>query len=352
MIQNGFYISLRKTEVVDVNAEVHELPPDNGPFEEFAVADYKGCPAEWSKDGIFVKVEEGQPLWFDFRGNGECAVLCAVQRLNPVTNEPADLEGGLKKDPKQNYLKLPEQRWIDGYTNDGKVYQFMVTKAGEGLAVNEFLLPQHMRDSHAIGFAFYPPKVERRPKASSLSGMSAMNFGMPKIGTQGAKQKFTQNRVADNWNCALPPDGFCSTGGLESLGGTLSSKSPLRNASAAPGASAGGAESAEIYHMDTVEADIGSVDVVDILEEKENESFDKASMGQGGRIGQEIVQDNNTVDYYQEKPAGILTVYLALPDQFEAIMKKGKVQDATKPDEYVHSGKIGGVQVPLITKNQ
>jgi hypothetical protein len=129
-----------------------------GVIDEHLVSEYY-CPEEWSKDGIFLRVEESQPLWIDLRCNPFCACLPSIQRLNPVTGEPANLEGGLKKDPVQNYLVLPEQMRLDGYANDGKVYQFVVTKAGEGLAVNEYALPKHMQDSHALGFAFYAPKV-------------------------------------------------------------------------------------------------------------------------------------------------------------------------------------------------
>ncbi len=159
---NGFNVSIRKTTVVDVSEESHSLPPDGGPFREFKVADYH-CPDEWSQDGIFAEVDADEPLWFDFRGIVECACIPSIQRLNPITGEPANLNDGLSKDPKQNYLWLPNQLWIDGYVKDGKVYQFRVTKAGDGLAVNEFVLPEHMQDSHAIGFAFFAPKVARAP---------------------------------------------------------------------------------------------------------------------------------------------------------------------------------------------
>ena len=157
MIQNECYVSLRKTTIVDVNEDSHQLPPDGGAFKEFKVADYH-CPDEWVKDGIFVGVQEGQPMWFDLRQNEVCACLASVQRLNPVTSEPANLDAGLTKDPTQNYLVLPTQLWLDGYAKDGKVYQFIVTKAGVGLAVNEFALPKHMQDSHALAFAFFQPK--------------------------------------------------------------------------------------------------------------------------------------------------------------------------------------------------
>lgn len=70
-------------------------------------------------------------------------------------------------------------------------------------------------------------------------------------------------------------------------------------------------------------------------------------MAAGGRITQEIKTDCNTVDYYEEKPAAVLRIYLASTEQFEAIMKKGEKQDAGKSDKYIHSGKIGSITVPL-----
>jgi hypothetical protein len=62
----------------------------------------------------------------------------------------------------------------------------------------------------------------------------------------------------------------------------------------------------------------------------------------------EIITDPNTVEYYQEKPAAVLILYMALPALFQAIMAKGKRQDASRKDKYVNSAEIGGVQVPLM----
>lgn len=75
-------------------------------------------------------------------------------------------------------------------------------------------------------------------------------------------------------------------------------------------------------------------------------------MGAGGRILQKIVQDENTVKYYRKKPSAILTVYLALPEMFDAIMGKGPRQDPHKKDKFIASGKIGGIQVPLLVNGK
>ncbi len=410
---NGFYVSLRKTTVVDVSEESHSLPPDGGPFREFKVADYH-CPDEWSQDGIFVEAEEDEPLWFDFRGIGECACIPSVQRLNPITGEPANLSDGLSKDPNQNYLWLPNQLWMDGYVKDGKVYQFRVTKAGDGLAVSEFVLPEHMQDSHAIGFAFFAPKVSRAPvieisnhgltgpmfsplhtpqnwkladtkrskgrsSSSSSSKATTGNLVLGKINST----RFTQNRVADNYN---------DTGG-----GALSSGEEVLRAHALKEQLTKGGEVADINEISTQlqnlvndsdqtivtnhnvdvnesaqilyagsvirgldDADaedvlINSINVVtsdadqeiaeDVLEDQQ--TFDKASMAMGGRIRQQILTDNNTVDYYHEKHDGLAVVYMVFKSQFRSIMSRGKRQNEKKKDKFVHSGEIGGVQVPL-----
>lgn len=414
MITNDFYISLRKTKVVDIDKDAHKLPPDWGPFKEFKVADYY-CPKEWSNDGIFVSVKEGEPLWIDFQLNNSCAVIPSVQRLNPITGESADLENGLKKDPKQNYLVLPGQKWLDGYAKEGKVYQFVVTKAGESLAVNEYVLPVHMQDSHALGFAFFEPKNPPRPtrgrdknsiteifaggmpggmsmaqpmwysplhtpqnwktaakrklsgvlanittKGTTTKGICGQSSGTTTCdfdgittndsdslvaGTEGAKQRYTQNRVADNYNEIVEAGGLVGGEAGAAVGGGEA------------GAAVGGEEAAcEETLCRTGGYSEDHIDVVDILdsrfadqvEEVDDTDLDKASMGMGGRIEQNITTDNNTVEYYKEKPSAVLTVYMALPEQFDAIMERGKRQDSSREDRHVHSGDIGGVPVPLI----
>ncbi|MHA2281519.1 MAG: hypothetical protein ACXAC5_11750 [Promethearchaeota archaeon] len=356
MIQNGFFVEVIKTTKVNVDDSSHELPPYGGAYQEYKVADYF-CPEEWSNDGVFVAVKEGDPLWFDFRrNNDEFAILCAIQRLNPVTGDAADLDAGLTKDPAQNYLKMPEQQWLDGYAKDGKVYQFVVTKAGVGLAVNEFVLPKHMQDSHALGFAFFGPKnpkpgVVVRPRSSYIGH----------IGHHGTHKTLITAK-STSWNCAPQnTSGDFATKSLHSIDSLRSNE----------GSTVMGFDSDDVmcnYLGDSDEsgevfaaapaageecgaaAEIEAVETIDVLAEQEanlNE-LDKASMGMGGRIRQTIVTDNNTVDYYHEKRSALLTVYFALPEMFKAIMKKGKRQDATRKDKFKTSGHVGGVAVPLI----
>lgn len=340
MLQNGYQVNLVHTTKVEVNEGVAGLPPHKGVFKEFLVADYF-CPPEWSKDGVFVRVEEDQPLWIDLRMNPACACLPSVQRLNPVTGEPADLEGGLKKDPKQNYLVLPQQMWLDGYPNNGKVYQFVVTKEGAGLAVSEFVLPKHMQDSHAMGFAFYAPKVPPTPPAplSPPISYSPTWISPPPIHNYKYTSIKSHYLASDDMLCDNSPVPVSSSYNVSSSMLTRGVKMQSALHPECEEKTDGG------ICLNDVEVGV-TVETQDIMEQ--HVTFDKASMGMGGRIEQGIIPDRNTVDYYHEKPDAILTIYMALPEQFDAIMSKGRRSDSGIKDKYIYSGKVGGIQVPLI----
>ena len=352
MYQNGFKIDIHKTDKITIDEQNHVLPPSRGVFSEYKVADYF-CPDEWSKDGIFIAIEENMPLWFDFRGNDECACIPSVQRLNPITGEPANLEDGLKKEPSQNYLVLPAQKWLDGYAKDGKVYQFVVTKAGAGLAVNEYVLPKYMQDSHALGFAFFSPK---NPKSKTLKqylpyhevliGSSNYSYCDPLI-------KSRTVRSATQWesHSLMPND--CNSGQMA----TYDNVSVILSTTMSnPTASVNVGSVTDAVYLNALSVGVESSSITDNVVYAENVSYpeehrqdlDQAAMGMGGRIIQEITTDNNTVAYYKDKPDAILTIYLSLPDMFDSIMKKGKRQDINKKDRFKVSGDIAGIPVPLI----
>lgn len=375
MKQNGFFARVVKTTIVNVDEESHHLPPDGGSYSEHKVADYF-CPEEWSNDGIFIPVKEGDPLWFDFtHNNEECAILCAVQRLNPVTGEPADLEAGLSKDPNQNYLSMPRQKWLDGYAKDGKVYQFVVTKAGVGLAVNEYVLPKHMQDSHAIGFAFFSPKnpkpkvVYRRSmgpqylskkygSAGITKGLDSTWSGGETISTSGGLTSNNCNYSADSIEVhEIDSDAVFGASASDDIG-EISCNAALDVDGdlilGAHGDHQRFTQNRVADNYNEVLDERPDIETVDILaaQEKDLTELDKASMGAGGRIIQEITTDENTTDYYHEKRSALLTIYFALPEMFDTIMKKGKRQDASRKDKYKTSGHIGGVAVPLVIQEE
>lgn len=341
MKSNNFSVSIRQTKVVEISPEANLLPPDCGPFKEFRVADYF-CPDEWTKNGVFIPVKEGDPFWIDFRGNISSAVIPSVQRVNPITGESCNIKDGIKKDPKQNYLVLPRQKWIDGYVKEGKVYQFIVTKSGVGLAVNEYLLPVELQDSHALGFAFFSPKHN----PDIIDGRIDITYYQ-----RGPNPYwFSPVYIPHNWQIRTPLRSFTST----TTGGYVKTSSTIPPSDAIP-ISNGGKDFGSINADDIqdvqeqIECFVNSPDTTVITNHSfDYDSCDKASIGAGGRIEQQIVVDPNTPEFYNEKPDATLTIYLALPDLFEQIMSKGLRQDASRRDKYVHSGELNGIQIPLI----
>ena len=345
MIHNGFYATVHKTTKVNINEQVHMLPPDCGTFEEFKVADYN-CPEEWSKDGIFIPVKEGDPLWFDFRMNEESAVLATVQRLNPLTGIEADLSAGLGKDPVQNYMRLPEQLWLDGYVKDGIVYQFVVTKAGIGLAVNEHLLPVHLRDSHAIGFAFFAPK-NPKPKPLPINPIWKI---LPPVNYD---PHWHWHHWNNPWNNQWEYGDFV----FDQKKYRLKNDGVLRSANLHGMVKTSGTMDTHISNAETQMPQslnyVGPAEQTcfaasDFEHHAALQEVDKASMGMGGRITQRIVTDVNSVDYYKSEPSAVLTIYFALPAMFKKIMKHGPRQHGENRDAKVEVAELCGVAVPLI----
>lgn len=344
---NGFCVEVIHAVKVDLDDKAHKLPDGIAVLDEHIVADYF-CPDEWSKDGRFILVEEDMPLWFDLRGNMQrCACLMSIQKVNPITGKPAKLDDGLQKNPEQNYLVLPEQQWIDGYPESGKVVQFRVTKQGQSLAVNEFVLPPELQDSHAIAFAFFLPKrpekerpVVQFPSIGSSPWAPSPSPSPMRGGGRGRRGRLHTGAVY----------------GSSGFGDSTRWQKKLRPAGACCNISPPDDEQPQVlasFDMDSMAEDSGTKtasfdDVDEIVSQSNLDALNNAAMGAGGRIEQEIITDPNTVEYYQEKPAAVLILYMALPALFQAIMAKGKRQDASRKDKYVNSAEIGGVQVPLM----
>lgn len=329
-------MSIRQTKVVEISPEANVLPPDYGPFNEFRVADYF-CPEEWTNNGIFIPVKEGDPFWIDFRGNWSSAVIPSVQRVNPITGESCNIKDGVKKDPKQNYLVLPRQKWIDGYVKEGKVYQFIVTKAGIGLAVNEYLLPVELQDSHALGFAFFLPKRAAWEPEIVDGRIDRTSYSL------GNPMWFSPLHTPQNWQIN---SNRAQTRSIATTGGYVHTSSTIT----VPEFTLPKCNNADIAEVEEqIECFVNSPDTTVITNHSlDYDACDKASIGAGGRIEQDIIVDPNTPEFYNEKPDATLTVYLALPELFKQIMSKGRRQDANRKDKYVHSGELNGAQIPLI----
>lgn len=325
---NDHQVQIIKTTKIPVDEGIHALPPFLEELECHRVKDYKACPEDWSREGFFAKVEDELPLWFNFIGNEVCAILPSVQRLNPVDGAPANLDEGLKKSqeyPWQNYLKMPEQKWLDGYSKDGKVYQFCVTRDESGLAVSDHVLPKYLQGSHAVAFAFFDP-VNPPPREKVVF-----------------RDLFSVSMNPVKYSCFGPNPQWVYTDCNSSKGfvGQNEVHAYCMNHQIKPE----DLDNGEVGMMeDPVKEEYTSGNI------EQNIEVEKASMAAGGRIQQRIERDENTLDYWKKEPSAIIVVYFAFGKDFDKVIRAGKSYDGSSPksDAEVDRGFVGKSSFPLL----
>lgn len=148
------------------------IPDDNRPYplpaglERFPlhhVDDYRQrLPASWAPHGgVFLPMYQAEALWINFSsyylGNYPCAVKIAAGKVNVLTGEP--WHPALVADP-QDYVVVPEQRWLDGYAvGQGLIRQFVAMPLGEGYSAEEQVTASATHGGLQI--LVYPMKRER-----------------------------------------------------------------------------------------------------------------------------------------------------------------------------------------------
>ncbi|RPB20365.1 ubiquitin-domain-containing protein [Terfezia boudieri ATCC MYA-4762] len=139
-------ISFHRTVRVPDDNKQHELPPNLGCFPLFNVAAFKSSlPQDMvEKGGMFLPMYQREAMWMQFNGyqvdNKEpYAIRVFVGGINGITGEPMvpDMSTLLKArngvPPKQDYVVVPPQPWLDGVAvAPGSVRQFVAMPAGTG----------------------------------------------------------------------------------------------------------------------------------------------------------------------------------------------------------------------------
>ncbi|RBA15399.1 hypothetical protein FPRO05_12473 [Fusarium proliferatum] len=140
-------ITFRRTIRVPDNKNTSGLPPDQGAFPLFKIQDYaRTLPLSMAqKGGMFIPMYQREALWIDFESTKTYAIRIHVGNVNIVSGEPnvpnhaTELRRRqlLKKDKSiQDYIVVPDQKWIDGVaTAPGQVKQFVAMPIGTGTSV-------------------------------------------------------------------------------------------------------------------------------------------------------------------------------------------------------------------------
>jgi hypothetical protein len=147
----------RTLRIPDDNRD-YPLPPGMGRFPVQHVDDFKErLPEDWIRHGgVFLPMYQSEALWINFDGDYPCAVKIAAGKINAVTGDA--WTNPLVREP-QDYLVVPDQPWLDGFSvGKGLVRQFVAMALGEGYTAEEQLTGE--AEHGGVQIVVYPMKRE------------------------------------------------------------------------------------------------------------------------------------------------------------------------------------------------
>ena len=138
-----FNISFQRTLRIPDDDTDYPLPPGLGRFPLRHVDDYADRLSERDlrRGGIILPMHQAEAMWINFETQGPrrfgypFAVKIAAGKINAVTGKPWSEH--LNDDP-QDYMVVPEQPWLDGYSvGQGIIRQFVAMPLGAGYSAEE-----------------------------------------------------------------------------------------------------------------------------------------------------------------------------------------------------------------------
>jgi len=151
-------LTLHRTVRVKNDDNCSNLPPSLGNFEVYKVSDFKDkCPENWEEDAYFLAMHSEEAMWMSFQTIEPIAVMIGAGSINALNGKTLD-----EKLEKDNYLVTPPQPWLDGWkSEDGTVYQFVITEVGENKTIGEQLT---QTKDHAIVISVFNAKHPEKLK--------------------------------------------------------------------------------------------------------------------------------------------------------------------------------------------
>lgn len=142
-------VSFQRTLRVSDNVGISQLPPGLGKFPLFKVRNYASrLPPEMvAKGGVFLPMYQKEAMWVQFEADSPFMIKIYAGGVNVVSGEHNAKEDTAETKLRrlklmhagkgiQDYVVVPEQRWLDGIaTSSGIVRQFVAMPMGEGYNV-------------------------------------------------------------------------------------------------------------------------------------------------------------------------------------------------------------------------
>lgn len=151
-------IKFHRTLRVPDNDRAYPLPAGLGRFPLHSVDDFsETIPSLWKqRGGIMLPIYQSEALWMEFSANYPFALKIGTGKINAVSGEQWS---PLLQSKPQNYVVIPEQPWLDGFSvGDGVIRQFVAMPLGAGYSVEEQL--NGKAEFGGIQFQAFPMRAE------------------------------------------------------------------------------------------------------------------------------------------------------------------------------------------------
>lgn len=139
-------INFQRTLRIPDDDRTYSLPPGLGRFPLAHVDDYsEHVPKAWMEHGgIMLPMYQAEAMWLNFSGTYDdereteypFALKIATGKINAVSG--TRWNSGLHRRPRQDYVVIPDQPWLDGYSVEkGVIRQFVAMPLGAGYTAEE-----------------------------------------------------------------------------------------------------------------------------------------------------------------------------------------------------------------------
>ena len=153
-------LSFMRTLRIPDDGDLHYLPPGFSNFPLRHVDDYsERVPTAWhERGGVMMPMFQSEAMWISFLGGTgyPFIVKVATGKINAVTGDAwTDTPN---RDP-QDYMVLPNQPWLDGYSvAKGEVRQFVAMPLGKGYTAEEQITGE--AEHGGVQIVVYPMKAK------------------------------------------------------------------------------------------------------------------------------------------------------------------------------------------------
>ena len=164
-------VAFQRTLRIPDDDRAYPLPPGLGRFPLRHVDDLASkVPEPWLKHGgVMFPMYQSEAMWILFDAHYESsreasypfAVKIATGKINAVSGDT--WSKGIHRKPRQDYLAIPEQPWLDGYcVEEGVVRQFIAMPLGAGYSAEEQATGK--AEHGGLQIEVFPMKAERFEK--------------------------------------------------------------------------------------------------------------------------------------------------------------------------------------------